>query len=122
VRRYFALEGHAARTAVEERVEDLVRFATGRDIEIMVVCPAKKMQLKEAATHVRWPGVADLRPLAEHAARVPRLADLERAYRDLWKFYVFADTDDPQVLAKIAEIAAGEFPGAVNLYRPRERR
>jgi hypothetical protein len=74
------------------------------------------MQLKEAATHVRWPGEDGLRPLSEHSARVPRLADLERAYRDLWKFYVFAATDEPALLKRVGEIAAGEFPGARNLY------
>ncbi len=116
VSKYFALEGHAARTAVEERVQDLVRFATGHDIEIMVVCPARRMQLKEAATHVRWPGDDMLRSLSEHSAKVPRLADLERSYRDLWKFYVFAATDEPELLAKVGEIAAGEFPQARNLY------
>ena len=122
VSKYFALEGHAARTAVEERVQDLVRFATGREIEVMVVCPARRMQLKEAATHVRWPGDDALRPLSEHSAKVPRLADLERAYRDLWKFYVFAATDEPELLAKVGEIAAGEFPTARNLYEVQRAR
>jgi HD superfamily phosphohydrolase len=117
VARYFALAGHAARTAVEERIADLVRFATGREVEVMVVCPAVRMQLKEAATHVRWPGSEGLRPLSSFASRVPRLADLESAYRNLWKFYVFADTDDRKLLAKVGEIAAGEFPGARNLYQ-----
>lgn len=118
VRRYFALEGHPARARVEERIADLVRFATGREVEILVVCPAKRMQLKEAATHVRWPGVERIAPLSSLQARVPRLADLESAYRNLWKFYVFADTDDRALLAKVGEIAAAEFPGARNLYEP----
>jgi hypothetical protein len=74
------------------------------------------MQLKEARTHVRWPGETNAQPLSNFAARVPRLADLERSYRDLWKFYVFADTDDSQTLTKLAEIAAGEFPDAKNVY------
>lgn len=121
VQRFFARDGHAARTAAEERIGDLVRFATGRDVEIMIVCPARRMQLKEAATHVRWPGDDRLRPLSEHGSKVPRLSDLERAYRDLWKFYVFADTDDVALLAKISEIAAGEFPGAINSYDPQRR-
>lgn len=118
VARYFARERHAERAAVEERIADLVRFATGREVEILVVCPARRMQLKEAQTHVRWPGVEGVHPLSRFAAQVPRLADLERSYRDLWKFYVFADTDDEKLLARVAEIAAGEFQGARNLYRP----
>lgn len=117
VERYFALSQHAERSRVEERITDLVRFATGREVEVMLVCPAKRMQLKEAATHVLWPGESVVRPLSAYAERAPRLADLERAYRDLWKFYVFADCDDSALLARIAEIAAGEFPSATNVYR-----
>ncbi len=83
-----------------------------------MTCPAQKMQLKEAQTHVRWPGIDGLHPLSKYADRVLRLADLEQSYRDLWKFYVFADADDPRLLAKIAEIAEGEFPGAKSVYRP----
>jgi HD superfamily phosphohydrolase len=116
VERYFAREQHAERAAVEERIADLVRFATGREVETLVVCPAARMQLKEVQTHVRWPGVEGIRPLSEFSARVPRLADLEQSYRNLWKFYVFADTDDPDLLRKVAEVAGSEFPGAHNVY------
>jgi hypothetical protein len=118
VEQYFSLSRHAERSLAEERIADLVRFATGRDVEIMLVCPAKRMQLKEVATHVLWPGEGAVRPLAAYAERAPRLFDLERAYRDLWKFYVFADTDDAVLLARIAEIAAAHFPSATNVYRP----
>ncbi len=117
VARYFAREGHAQRLAAEERIADLVRFATGREVEILITCPAKRMQLKEAETHVRWPGETRVRPLSEFSDKIGRLADLERSYKALWKFYVFADTDDAKVLATIGEIAAREFAGAVNLYR-----
>ncbi|QDU68687.1 HD domain-containing protein [Engelhardtia mirabilis] len=117
VERYFARGRGAERAAVEARIADLVRFATGKEIEVIVYCPAARMQLKEVATHVRWPGVHEPRPLAEFSDRVPRLADLERSYRDLWKFYVLADARDPAVLAKVQEVAIGEFPGAVNAYR-----
>jgi hypothetical protein len=118
VSRFFDKERHVERAEVEARIADLVRFATGVEPEILIVCPAREMQLKEAQTHVRWPGVDGVRPLAEFAERVPRLADLERSYRDLWKFYVFADAADPEMLAKIGEIAQGEFSGATNVYRP----
>jgi hypothetical protein len=55
--------------------------------------------------------------LLEFAERVPRLADLERSYRDLWKFYVLADTADPELLRKVQAAAAQEFPRATNVYR-----
>jgi hypothetical protein len=118
VARYFSRDRHAERAAVEERIEDLVRFATGARVDILVVCPARRMQLKEAHTHVRWPGESAVRPLSELGERVPRLADLERSYRDLWKLYVFAACDDKSLLPRIAAIAEAEFPGAVNAYRP----
>ena len=116
VARYFTQEGREQRLAVEERVSDLVHFATGRRVEVIVYCPAAHMQLKEVATHVRWPGQEEVRPLADFAERVPRLADLERAYRDLWKFYVFVDTAEPALLRRVQEIALEEFPGATNVY------
>ena len=117
VERFFSPGGAGARAEVEERIRDLVRFATGRDVRVIVYCPAARMQLKEARIHVRWPGASGVQPLAHYAEHVPRLADLERAYRELWKFYVFADTDEPEILRKLAEVAEGEFPGATNLYR-----
>jgi hypothetical protein len=118
VERYFARERHEDRAAAEARIADLVRFATGREIEILIVCPATRMQLKEVQTHVRWPGADGIRPLSEFSTRVPRLADLEQSYRNLWKFYVFADTRDPAELLKVGEIAQAEFPEASNQYRP----
>lgn len=117
VARYFAPEARAQRSAIEDRIADLVRFATGKRVEVMLHCPAARMQLKEAQTHVRWPGESAVRPLSAFAERVPRLADLERAYRDLWKFYVFADTSDPGLLRRVQDLAIGEFPGARNVYR-----
>lgn len=121
VARYFAPGGAKARAEAEARIHDLVRFSTGRSIEVIVYCPAKAMQLKEARTHVRWPGHRDVQALSTFSAHVPRLADLERAYRDLWKFYVFADTNDPSLLAKVQEAALTEFSGAVNVYNPAAR-
>lgn len=118
VARYFATGGREARTEVEERIADLVRFATGQEVKVIVYCPAQKMQLKEARIHVRWPGEAEIKPLSAFAERVPRLGDLESSYRNLWKFYVFADTCDPAVLSKVQEIATAEFEGAINVYDP----
>lgn len=118
VTRFFAADGGIARAEAEARIEDLVRFATGQEVRVIVYCPAKRMQLKEARIHVRWPGVEGVRPLAEFSDRVPRLADLESSYQNLWKFYVFADSTDPAVLARVQEVAKQEFSGAVNVYDP----
>ena len=116
VARFFAEGGAANRREAEERIADLVRFATGSEVDIIVYCPARRMQLKEARIHVRWPGEEGVHPLARFAEKVPRLSDLERSYRDLWKFYVFADTDDPALLAKVREIAVDELGQATNAY------
>jgi hypothetical protein len=74
------------------------------------------MQLKEARIHVRWPGVEGVQPLSSFTDRVPRLSDLEESYRNLWKFYVFTDAEDPALLAKVQEIARGEFEDAHDGY------
>jgi hypothetical protein len=116
VARYFAAGGSKARAEAEARITDLVRFASGKHIEVIVYCPAQKMQLKEARMHVRWPGESSVQPLSSFSARVPRLADLERSYRDLWKFYVFADTSDPKLLTKVQDAARQEFSEATNVY------
>ena len=117
VARFFARERREERAALEERIADLVRFATGARIEVVLYCPAARMQLKEAETHVRWPGEKGVLPLSVYADRVPRLADLERSYRDLWKFYVLADTHDADLLAKVQAIAMQELFPATNVYR-----
>ena len=112
----FAEGGAANRRDSEERIADLVRFSTGSEIDVIVYCPARRMQLKEARIHVRWPGEEGVQPLSKFAERVPRLADLERSYRDLWKFYVFTDAEDPALLAKVQEIARSEFEDAHDGY------
>ena len=121
VERFFASGGAQARAEAEARIADLVRFATGKAVDVIVYCPAQRMQLKEARMHVRWPGASGVAPLSTYAERVPRLADLERSYRDLWKFYVFADTSDPALLAQVQDAAAQEFAEATNAYNAAAR-
>jgi len=114
--RFFASGGAARRIETEARIAELVHFATGQQVKIIIYCPAQRMQLKEARIHVLWPGADSVEPLAAYADRVPRLNDLSRAYRDLWKFYVFADSSDPMILRKVQEVAAAELSGASNVY------
>ncbi|MEM6673421.1 MAG: HD domain-containing protein [Planctomycetota bacterium] len=116
VERYFAAGGGEARADVEGRIEETVEFATGRKVDVIVYCPAREMQLKEARIHVRWPGADGVQPLSTFDEWVPRLGDLERSYRNLWKFYVFCDSRERDVLLKVQEVAAAEFPGARNVY------
>lgn len=116
VSRFFAEGGAKNRHEVEERLSDLVHFATGRRVKLMVYCPAKRMQLKEARTHVRWPGESEVKPLSEFSDQIPRLSDLELSYRNLWKFYLLADTHEPALLDKVREVAVKEFAEATNAY------
>ncbi|MBI3817122.1 MAG: HD domain-containing protein [Planctomycetes bacterium] len=117
INKYFASGCLPARTASERRIAEAVELATGQnDIEIVLYCPKRTMQLKEARLHVRWPGVPGVRALAEFAEHTPRLRDLEDSYKNLWKFYIFTSNDEPRVLAKIREVCELEFPGAVNSY------
>jgi HD superfamily phosphohydrolase len=117
--RFFAPGRHVERRAFEQQVADGLRRAGLEPPPIQLYCPARRMQLKEAATHVRFPGADAVAPLAKFADRVPRLGDLEKSYRDLWKLYVFAGSEEPAVLAKTAEIVAALLPKATNVYRPR---
>jgi hypothetical protein len=116
VDRFFAEGGSKNRRQAEERISDALRSSTGQEVRLIVYCPAKRMQLKEAKTHVRWPGESTVMPLAHFADKIPRLADLEASYRNLWKFYLFADTEDPVLLSKVQEIARREFAEATNAY------
>ena len=122
VERFFAPGQAAERRAMERRIQARVAELSGtRAPAVMIYCPAARMQLKEVQTHVRWPGERDVHPLSQFAERIPRLADLERAYRNLWKFYVFADTSEPADLRRVQTVAleefSAEFPGARNVYR-----
>lgn len=124
VARFFAPGQSAERRAMERRIAERVAAelpASKATPAVMIYCPAARMQLKEVQTHVRWPGADEVQPLSVYAEHVPRLADLERAYRNLWKFYVFADTTDTELLRRVQAVALEEFgrdfPGARNVYR-----
>jgi len=116
VERFFAEGGAKNRREVEQRISDAVRREAGQEVRLIVYCPAQRMQLKEAKTHVRWPGEKGILPLSRFADRIPRLADLEQSYRNLWKFYLFADTEDVDLLSKVRAIGEKEFAEATNAY------
>lgn len=119
--RFFAPGQLAERSAFETALRERLTARGHKPPIVLLYCPARQMQLKEAATHVRFPGPGDIRPLATFADQLPHLAELERAYRDLWKLYVLAGSDDPAVLRAVAEAAAELLPEAVNVYEPAGR-
>lgn len=114
---YFAPGRHQQRNDKERRIEQRASQALGREVDVMIYCPARRMQLKEARTHVRWPGEDRLRPLADFADRVPRLKDLEESYTRLWKFYVLTSEGEANAIQRIQRILAEELPDATNVYR-----
>jgi HD superfamily phosphohydrolase len=118
--RFFATGRHLERAAFEADVATALRAAGIEPPILVLYCPARRMQLKEAGTHVRFPGEG-IRPLSAFGERIPRLGDLERAYRDLWKLYLLAGTEDPRVLATIGEIVNRLLPEATNVYQPAGR-
>jgi HD superfamily phosphohydrolase len=119
--RFFAPGRAAERAAFEAAVRGRLADRGLVPPIVQLYCPARRMQLKEAATHVRFPGTDEIRPLATFAERLPHLAELERAYRDLWKLYVLAGTEDSATLAAVAGAVAGLLPEATNVYQPRAR-
>jgi len=89
--------------------------------QIIVYCPRKTMQLKEAAVPVRRTG-RGIRPLTAFTAEFPALGQLVESYRNLWKLYVFvpdAPGEDLHRAGKQVErILRKRFPGIRNQYRP----
>ena len=118
ITRFFGAGTAETRREVEQQLGEELKRATGREVPVLLYCPAAKMQLKQARMLVRWPGESSLAPLNDFAEQVPRLADLEQSYQRMWKFYVLALTKDEQVLAKLGEIAAEFFPGTTNVLTP----
>jgi hypothetical protein len=115
VAEYFARGGEQRRFAWEAEREDEASERFGRQVDVILYCPAREMQLKEARTLVRFPGAGErIRPLNELRAAIPRLADLEDSYRKLWKLYVFVSDPDPLVRSFIQERALAALPGARN--------
>lgn len=101
---------------------EIARAIGGVDpAEVIVYCPKRDMQLKEAAVPVRRAG-RPIRPLTRYVDDFPTLRQLVDAYRDLWKLYVFVPLEDPDRLVwagkRVERILAREFPGIKNRYRP----
>jgi HD superfamily phosphohydrolase len=117
--RYFTPGRPEPRFAWEEALEREAGARFGRELDVILYCPKRSMQLKEARTLVRLPGLgARIRPLAEFAGELPRLADVEESYLRLWKLYVFTSEPDVDVRRKLQEMCLQALPaGCVNALR-----
>ena len=117
--RYFQPGQPGPRLEWEQEMEARARAEFGRDLDVILYCPARAMQLKEARTLVRLPGAGDrILPLSDFAAEIPRLRDLEASYPRLWKLYVLTSARDRDVRRRLQEMCLEALPaGCVNALR-----
>jgi HD superfamily phosphohydrolase len=108
-----------ARSAWEEEMERRAKAVFGRDLDVLLYCPARRMQLKEARTLVRVPsGGGRIAPLSDFAGELPRLRDLEESYPRLWKLYVLTSEADRDVRRALQGMCLEALPpGCVNALR-----
>jgi len=120
IQNFFGAGSADARRRVEREMSEELHRRTGREVPVMLYCPAGNMQLKQAKILVQWPGHPGLAPLSDFQDQVPRVTDLERSYSRMWKFYVHALTDESRLLEAATQLCAERFPAAVNVLLPRE--
>ena len=116
---YFRKGAPEPRYEWEASVEAEARRVLGRDVDVVMYCPARRMQLKEARTLVRFPNTQGaLEPLEHYVDQVPRLRDLRDSYPRLWKLYVFGSERDPVARRRLQDICLARLPsGVVNALR-----
>ena len=111
LRTFFTPGQPDARFAWEAAREAEAKAAFGEAIDVMLYCPKRRMQLKEAKTLVRFPGSGERTlPLDAFAAQIPRLHDLADSYPRLWKLYVFTSLEDKAQRRKLQELCLRALP------------
>ncbi len=111
----FAPEARECRAEFERAREQEFRERFGKEVELLLYCPSRRMQLKECATLVRFPG-EDLRPLSSFREELPRIRDLEDSYLRLWKVYVLSSATAPEERRFLQERVQAALPYAENAY------
>ncbi len=119
IERWFAPGCGPARAAWEAQVEARAQRALGRAVDVILYCPARAMQLKEARTLVRLPGSSErILPLDDFAPELTRLRDLEESYPRLWKLYVLSSESDLDARRALQALCLEALPpGCVNALR-----
>jgi hypothetical protein len=111
LRTYFTPGQPQARFAWEAELEAQARCAFGQAIDVILYCPKRRMQLKEAKTLVRFPGAGERTlPLDAFAAQIPRLRDLADSYPRMWKLYVFTSLEDEALRARLQAMCLQALP------------
>ena len=104
------------------KIELEISRALGLDSahEVIVYCPNKKMQLKEAGVLVRR-AKRKIRPLKDYASDFPALDQLVEAYKNLWKVYVYVPFSDKDKLAwagkRVEKVMRTRFANIQNQYK-----
>ncbi len=108
---YFAPGKQAARREWEAAIEQQASRAFGQEVDVLLYCPKRRMQLKESKTLVRFPGTGDRTvPLDAFAADIPRLRDLAESYPRMWKLYVFTSLEDVELRRRLQALCLGALP------------
>jgi HD superfamily phosphohydrolase len=122
--RYFQPGDPSGRIAWERHVEARAKELLGRDVDVLMYCPARRMQLKETRTLVRLPRPDEggavgaetetaIEPLDAHADHLPRVRDLAASYPRLWKLYVLTSETDRAARRRLQHLVLGELDGDV---------
>lgn len=111
LRTYFTPGQPDARCRWEAEREAEAKAAFGQAIDVMLYCPKRRMQLKEAKTLVRFPGSgARTLPLDAFVDDIPRLRDLADSYPRMWKLYVFTSLEDKAQRRKLQQMCLAALP------------
>jgi hypothetical protein len=94
-------------------MEAKAKQALGQPLDVILYCPKRRMQLKEAKTLVRFPGSGERTlPLDAFSEQIPRLRDLAESYPRMWKLYVFTSAEDKVVRRRLQELCLAALPAA----------
>ncbi|HEB53161.1 MAG TPA: HD domain-containing protein [bacterium] len=111
VHAYFAPGRHEQRFCWEREREREARALLGEDVDVLLYCPKRKMQLKEAKTLVRFPGGGERTlPLDVFVDEIPRLRDLSDSYPRMWKLFVFTSIEDLDARRKLQRLCLDALP------------
>jgi len=111
VEMFFAPGRHEQRFAWEQQLEQQAQQLLGEPVDILLYCPKRKMQLKEARTLVRFPGSGERTlPLDAFVDDIPRLRDLSHSYPRMWKLYVFTSLEDRHKRRKLQQLCLDALP------------